>query len=314
MRVHQRLMDGKFPNCRKLARELEVSSKTVMRDIDFMRDRLGLPIEYDQLQFGFRYTEPVTHFPTVEVSEGEVVALLVARKALEQYRGSPYERPLAAAFDKICRGLQDRIQFGWDAVDGAVSFKGIGIGKSDLELFESLSRAVFRSCEVMFEYRKLAGAGWETRRVHPYHLGCVENLWYLFGFDLARKQIRTFALPRMRKLRVTANRFKRPADFSIATHLGGSFGVFAGSGKHRVRIEFDPWAARLVMERSWHATQKIRALPDGGIQLSMDLDGLEEVERWILSWGAHARVLEPASLARRVATTARDVAAKYPAG
>jgi predicted DNA-binding transcriptional regulator YafY len=311
MRVHQRILDGKFPNCRKLARELEVSSKTVMRDIDFMRDRLGLPIEYDQLHFGFFYTEPVTHFPSVEVSEGEVVALLVARKALEQYRGSPYEKPLRTAFDKICKGLQDRIDFRWEVVDGSISFKGIGVGKSDLDLFEDLSRAVLRSHEVMFEYRKLAGSGWETRRVQPFHLGCIENQWYLFGHDLIRNQIRTFALPRMRKLKVSGTRFKRPADFSIATHLGGSFGVFTGREKHRVRIEFDPWASRLVAERSWHGSQRIRQLSGERIELTLHLDGIEEIERWLLSWGVHARVLEPPALVRRLRAATREMAGLY---
>jgi proteasome accessory factor B len=86
MRLHEKLKAGAFPNCRKLADELEVSTKTIQRDIDFMRDRLGLPIEYDQLHFGFVYTEPVTSFPSIEVSEGEVVALFVAQKAL-QHRG-----------------------------------------------------------------------------------------------------------------------------------------------------------------------------------------------------------------------------------
>src|SRR5690606_31735405 len=75
MRLHAAIKAGSFPNCRKLAKELEVSAKTIQRDIDFMRDRLNLPIEYDQLHFGFTYTEPVTHFPSIEVSEGEVVAL-----------------------------------------------------------------------------------------------------------------------------------------------------------------------------------------------------------------------------------------------
>jgi len=63
MRLHEKLRAGAFPNCRKLADELEVSTKTIQRDIDFMRDRLGLPIEYDQLHFGSVYTEPVTSFP-----------------------------------------------------------------------------------------------------------------------------------------------------------------------------------------------------------------------------------------------------------
>jgi len=66
-----------YPNCRKLANELEVSSKTVQRDLDFMRDRLGLPIAYGQLHFGFFYSEPVASFPNIEISEGELVALYI---------------------------------------------------------------------------------------------------------------------------------------------------------------------------------------------------------------------------------------------
>src|SRR6184192_4204690 len=125
MRMHHRLKAGRYPNCRKLADELEVSSKTVQRDIDFMRDRLGLPIQYDQLHFGFYYTEPVTNFPSIEVSEGEVVALFVAHKALGQYKGTSFEKPLTAAFRKITDGLQDTIRFQWGAVNDAISFKGI---------------------------------------------------------------------------------------------------------------------------------------------------------------------------------------------
>src|SRR5205814_9827800 len=111
MRLHEKLKAGKFPNCRKLAEELEVSSKTIHSDIDFMRDRLGLPIEYDQLHFGFAYTEPVTSFPSIEVSEGEIVALFVAQKAMEQYKGTPFEKSLNTAFEKISQGLKDTIDF-----------------------------------------------------------------------------------------------------------------------------------------------------------------------------------------------------------
>ena len=102
MQLHAQLQARKFPNCRKLAHELEVSAKTIQRDIEFMRYQLGLPIEYDQLHFGFVYTEPVTSFPSIQVSEGEIVALFVAQKALQQYRGTPFRGAVA-------RGLsQDR--------------------------------------------------------------------------------------------------------------------------------------------------------------------------------------------------------------
>jgi len=309
LQLHQQLKAGRFPNCRKVADELEVSSKTIQRDIEFMRYQLGLPIEYDQLHLGFIYTEPVTHFPNIEVSEGEVVALFVAQKALEQYRGTSFEKPLRTAFEKITEGLKDRIGFQWGDVDSAISFRGIGTSIADLELFETVSRAVLDFHELEFEYKKLGSTRHELRRVQPYHLGCVENQWYLFGFDLVRQQLRTFALPRMRKVRDTRTGFHRPADFSISKHLSDSFGVFKGKAHHRVRLRFDSFAARLVGERQWHPSQKIKRLADGEIELSMTLGGLEEVERWILSWGAHARVIEPAELKKLIQSAARGILA-----
>jgi len=309
MRLHERLKAGAFPNCRKLADELEVSTKTIQRDIDFMRDRLGLPIEYDQLHFGFVYTEPVTSFPSIEVSEGEVIALFVAQKALEQYRGTSFEKPLKTAFEKITEGLKDRIGFHWGDVDSAISFRGLGTSVADLELFETVSRAVLDSHELGFEYKKLGSSGHEARRVQPYHLGCVENQWYLFAFDLARQQLRTFALPRMRSVLNTKARFRRPADFSITKHLGDSFGVFSGKAQHRVRLRFDAFAARLVGERNWHPSQKIKQLAGGEIELSLTLGSLEEVERWVLSWGEHVQVLEPAELKKRIRRVAEAILA-----
>src|SRR5690349_8446014 len=123
MQMHQKIRAGRYPNCRKLAEELEVSSKTVQRDIDFMRYRLGLPIEYDQLHFGFYYTEPVANFPNIEISEGELIALYVGQKALAQYKGTSFEAPLSTAFRKITDGLPDTISITWSDLDSAVSFR-----------------------------------------------------------------------------------------------------------------------------------------------------------------------------------------------
>jgi proteasome accessory factor B len=310
LKLHRELQAGRFPNCRKLADSMEVSSKTIQRDIEFMRSRLNLPIEYDQLQFGFYYTEPVTNFPSIEVTEGEIVALFVAQKALEQYKGTSFEKPLHAAFRKITDGLRESVTFPWDDLDATISFRGIGTTVGDVDLFESLSKAVLRSQEIVFEYNKLGGTRHEGRRVQPYHLGCVENQWYLFGFDLARKQVRTFALPRMRSIQITPLKFKRPANFTISNYLGGAFGVFAGDGKFRIRIRFDAFAGRLVGERRWHASQKIRPLGkqgDDGVELTLELGSLEEVMPWVLSWGGHARVLEPKELAERVKSAARAI-------
>jgi predicted DNA-binding transcriptional regulator YafY len=311
MRIHAQLKAGEFPNCRKIADEIEVSSKTIQRDIDFMRDRLGLPIEYDPLRFGFHYTEEVASFPSIEVSEGEIAALFVAQKALAQYQGTPFERPLRSAFRKISDSLKERVSFSWSDMEEAISFHSIGGGAADLEIFETVSQAVLGSVELEFEYQKLKSNRHEARRVRPYHIASLENQWYLFGEDLARRQLRTFALPRMRNARVSTIQFRRPANFSIDKVLRGSFGVFAGGKAHRIRLKFDPFAARLVSERTWHESQKISPQRDGSITLELELGGLEEIERWVLSWGSHVRVLQPAELAASIKKAAREVAQMY---
>ncbi len=210
MRIHGQIKAGDYPNCRQIAEVLEVSSKTIQRDLDFMRDRLGLPLEYDPLHYGFHYTEEVTSFPSIEVSEGEVAALFVAQKALAQYKGTPFERPLRSAFRKIADSLRERVSFSWSDLEDAISFHSAGASVADLALFETVSQAVMRSVELELEYRKLHSPGYEPRRVRPYHIASLENQWYLFAEDLARKQIRTFALPRMRNVRATSARFRRP--------------------------------------------------------------------------------------------------------
>src|ERR1700745_155493 len=82
VRIHQAIQSGSLPNASKLAAELEVSTKSIHRDIEFMRDRLELPIEYNGSRFGYGYTEEVNAFPTVQITEGELFALVVAEKAL----------------------------------------------------------------------------------------------------------------------------------------------------------------------------------------------------------------------------------------
>lgn len=311
MSIHARLKAGRYPNCRKIAEELEVSPKTIQRDIDFMRYRLALPIEYDPLRFGFYYTEAVTSFPTIDVSEGEIAALFVAQKALTQYQGTPFERPLKSAFRKITGGLKDRVSFSWSDLDDVISFHSAGASVADLELFETVSQAVLRSVELEFDYRKLESKRYEPRHVRPFHIASLENQWYLFGEDLARAQLRTFALPRMRNARATTVRFRKPADFSISNVLSASFGVFAGKGKQRIRLRFDAFAGRLVAERSWHESQRVRAAKDGTVTVELELGSLEEIQRWVLSWGSHVRVLEPRELAERVRAEAEAIAASY---
>jgi len=63
---------------------------------------------------------------------------------------------------------------------------------------------------------------------------------------------------------------------------------------------FSVAAGQLVRERIWHPSQKIQELADGGVELTLQLSSLHEIEPWVLSWGEHVRVLGPAELKKRV--------------
>src|SRR5690349_4880670 len=97
LRIHQAIEAGRFPNASTFARELEVSTQSIQRDIEFMRDRMVLPVAYDGSRCGYDYTEELGAFPTLQITEGELAALVSAEKALQQYRGPQFENPLLSA-------------------------------------------------------------------------------------------------------------------------------------------------------------------------------------------------------------------------
>lgn len=307
LRIHQTLQSGSFPNATTLARALEVSAKTVHRDIEFMRDRLGLPIEYHPTRFGYHYTAEVASFPSLQITEGELVALVIAEKALEQYRGTQFEKPLLSALRKIQQALPNTISVNLDEVAQTISFRTRAEPILNLEIFDALARATARRQQLRIAYRKPGSHHAETRLVDPYHLANINGEWYLFAWDHARKDIRTFVPARVQSLAPTGKTFPRPEGFSLEKRLRDSFGVHSGQRRYDVILRFTPRVADYIREKKWHQSQQLRDLPDGGVELRLKLSSLVEVERWILSWGGDALVRQPRELADAVRRAARKI-------
>ncbi len=298
--IFQAIKSGEFPNRHRLAADIEVTIKTIQRDIDFMRERLRLPIAYDQEGGGYRFTQPISSFPMVELTEAELVSVFIGQKALAQYKGTPFEAPLRSAFEKLTSNLSGRLTMAWSDLDTLVSFKSFEISPVDLTTFQITSEAVRKSMELHFDYKKLDSSKYEKRILQPYHLACILDQWYVIGLCLKRKALRTFVLARMKNAKLGTTAFERPANFSIENHLKDSFGVFTAKGSHTVRLKFDSFAGQLVRERIWHPSQQIQEISDGGLELTLQLSSLHEIEPWVLSWGEHVRVSGPSELKKRV--------------
>ena len=319
MKIHEAVRRGRYPNCKTLAKKIEVTQKTVQRDINFMRDDLDLPIEYDRVRHGYYYTKSVGDFPLVDVSAEDAVALFLARRALSPLQNSPLEATLRQSFKRLSQSLRGRISFCWSDLDQAFSVSEFGIAKADVAVFEKLSRAVIQSMEVSFDYRSLRASTEERRKVRPYSMTDVGGGWYLIGFDLVRKAIRTFAVQRMKGIRVSQKGFIRPDDFDAESYLGESFGIWRTAGstgkRHKVRVRLEGWAARVAAERRWHPSQDIKVKVAKGrtdvVEIAFELAGFEEITRWILSWGSLAEVISPKSLRDHVAKEIAGAAKRY---
>ena len=311
-RIHQRLHAGEYPNATTLAAELEVSTKTIQRDLDFMRDRLALPIEFDFVRNGYYYTEEVAAFPTMQITEGELFALVVAEKALEQYRGTNFEKPLLSALQKIAASLPETISFSFGQLDKAISFRTRAEPLLNLEIFRILADAATRRQQLELLYRKPGAPTPERRVVDPYHLANINGEWFLFAFDHLRRDLRTFLPVRILSARPTGKTFEQPKRFSLDERLKGSFGVVAGHGQYQVVLHFEPAVAHFIREKRWHDSQQLRDLPDGGVEMRLQLSSLVEVQRWVLSWAGHCKVMAPPELVESVRNAAVKISANHP--
>lgn len=310
LRIHQAIAGGRFPNARALAEELEVSPKSIQRDLDFMRDRLGLPLAYDGRRWGYFYTEDVRAFPTLQITEGELFALLVAEKALQQYRGTHFEEPLLSALRKLSAGLPETVSVHWADWERAISFRTRAEPVLNLEVFDVLAKALAARDRLRITYRKPGVRTAETREIDPYHLANINGEWYLFAYDHLRRDLRTFVPSRIQAVERTGRRFARPAAFSVDRQLRDSFGVHSAEGRFAVVVRFAPAVADYLREKRWHPSQELRELADGGVELRFTLSSLVEVQRWILGWGGQATVVEPAELVSGVREAARAILAR----
>jgi proteasome accessory factor B len=307
LRIHQAIQSGKHPNAVSLAGELEVSTKSIHRDLEFMRDRLEMPLEFSPAHNGYLYTEEVSGFPTLQITEGELFALLVAEKALQQYRGTTFERPLLSAFKKMAASLPDTISLNLADWEQTISFRTSAEPVLNLQNFDTLSKAAAQRRQLQLTYRKPGQRETELRVVDPYHLANINGEWFLFAWCHLRQDIRTFVPARIQAVELTGKTFARPQKFSLKKRLRDSFGVRSGEGQHEVVIRFNEMVSDYIREKKWHESQELLELPDGGVELRMTLSGLAEVERWILGWAGNARVVKPTELAESVKQSARNI-------
>jgi predicted DNA-binding transcriptional regulator YafY len=290
------LRESRPPTAGRLADMMEVSPRTVLRDIEYMRDMFHAPIAYDARARGYRYTEDGFALPAPKLTEGELVSVLVASSALEQYAGTPFEADLRRAFAKIEKVLPDEVSCSVRELASATSFGFSAPRTGDLQRFTRLTDAVRDRRRLRITYESASRGATSTRLVDPYHLTCRDGAWYLLAWCHRRREVRMFVPERIRAIEEEDAYFDPPVSFDPERYMGDAFRAMRGGRPARVRLEFTGLAARLVPERRWHPTQKIVTRPDRSVRLEMTVTGLDEVASWVMSFGGECRVVGPERL------------------
>ncbi len=109
MKIDQEIRSNCAPNCQRLAGLLEVSRRTILRDIDFLKYDMGAPIAFDPIRGGYVYTKPGWNLPSMKVDTGDLIAFMVAQQALAAYAGTPWAAKLAAFFERVTAAIPGRI-------------------------------------------------------------------------------------------------------------------------------------------------------------------------------------------------------------
>lgn len=299
-------------NYRTLAAELGMkSSKTIQRDFEYMRDRLGLKIEYDHAEKTFSYTEEHPHFPLGhDLTFDERVALVVGRQSLDVFLGVDLGKQLKVAFDKITGGmLGEGSALLHEELSRFISVRTPGAGRiEDPRVFIGVRKALLGQFEMRIDYQGRDDKEPASLRLHPYHLACVTNRWVLVALNVEKNLVRTYILARCKNPVVTQKRFERPADFSPQNYLSSAFDVWAGTGTKLVRLRINAKGAHHVLERAWHDTQCNTMMLGGSVEVTFKLGDLNDITRWILSFGADCEVLEPKELRNVIAQEGRRIA------
>jgi len=296
------------------ARDLKCTIRTIWRDLGVLQTA-GFPIYTERAADGnrgvWRVTEAFKRALPLKLTLGELVALLMSRDLLTPLGVSVLGPEVASAFDKIQRTLsRDALKIIEQMRDRlGVRPAGAKLQAPAAEHLPKIHTALAERRTLRTRYYSASRDREDDRAIDPYHLTLHNGGLYLVGHCHLRDAVRIFAVERMRSVELTRTRFEVPASFDAEKYLAGAWGILRGD-LVTVRVLFARGLARYIRERVWHPSQKLRDLPDGRLEMTLQVADTLEVRRWILGYGVQAEVVAPEGLREALRLEAETLAAR----
>ncbi|HLB17248.1 MAG TPA: YafY family protein [Burkholderiales bacterium] len=303
-KIHQLLAAREAVRIGEFLDALGVSRATFKRDLEYMRDRLNAPIEWDRERRGYRFAGDAAdagryQLPGLWFNPSEIRALLTMQHLLADLQPGllePHVKPLLARL----RALLGSGEHSAEEVERRIRIIHLGARRLALPQFELVANAVLdrRRLHIVYVGR---GSNERTERdISPQRLVHYRENWYCDAWCHLRQDVRSFAVDAIQSAQPLDQKARSVPDRELDEVLAAGYGIFSGRKTVWAKLRFTPERARWVSAEQWHPRQKGRFDRDGSYLLELPFSDHRELAMDILRHGPHVEVVEPASLREAV--------------
>ena len=294
--IDKEIASGKYPNTRTLAETYETSIPTISRDIEYMKDIMKAPIEYDFTRKGYYYSDKTFRLPAAIASAEDMLAIGMAKNLLSLYKNTPMYDTALQFMESITSPLGDKENS--RLFEDRIIVPTIPSVQFDSDVWECICEGLKKNRVLSFEYRSTWESCYTPRHVNPYQLLFDNGAWYLYAYSKEGKGMRMYSLPRIRNITLEKETFTFPSSEDFRLRIENSFfGAYSEEKKRSFKIAFFNDGAMRVKERLWAADQRIVETKEG-VVLSFSSRQYGKVLELVLANGRDALPLEPAELVR----------------
>ncbi|MEE9302385.1 MAG: WYL domain-containing protein [Thiotrichaceae bacterium] len=316
IRLHNLLSSARYPIPRAILQErLECSEKTVRRNIDFLRDRLGAPLEYNQEQNGWNYRPEEANMyelPGLWLNEQEIHALLTIQQLLTNLDPELLQDEIAPFTDRIRTILEKTTGLNTEQeISQYIQLLSVGKRKRQYEHFQALTSATINKKQIHISYFGRGKNKRSERRLSPVQLLHYKENWYLSAWCHEKQAMRVFSLDKIESLKTLSEPAKVIDLTVIDSFTSASFGIFTGEASGQAILEFSEEASRWVADEIWHPEQQGKWLDSGSYQLSLPYSNPIELAGEILKHGEGIKVIAPMSLIELIKNRLRRALGQY---
>jgi len=297
--------------------DLEVSPATLKRDLEYLRSRMGAPIEYDALgngyRFGSAYTGTRHELPGLWFDEAELYSLLMAQQLLAGLdEGGMLSRHLQPLLERIHHLLGS----GEGEAAAARLLKRVKVVTAlrrpvPSRFFERVSAALLSRQRLRLRYLTRARREVGERDVSPQRLVHYRNTWYLDAWCHRVEGLRRFALDAIEQASMLDTKARDVPMKQVQAAMDAGYGIYAGGTRQWAVLLFDVQAAQWAGREEWHPEQQGRWLEDGRFELRLPYVDDTELVMDVLRQGPQVRVLAPPALVAAVRARLAAAAALY---